>query len=154
MSLIYVRELYMKMICNTIVYRMSVWHISIKGGQLKGLAKALFIIQLEYLYIVIKTYRTIPIYCLKKEIDILLIDIYFNKRIADFERRLMESGMTELINNSNTTITIYLYNRHLYRHLKEAYPETGPTKTEWANKWLESDLSKDTIYKDWKEKWR
>ncbi len=86
--------------------------------------------------------------------DILSIDIYFNKRIADFEKRLVESGMTELINNSNTTITTYLYNRHPYRHLKEIYLEIGLAKAKWANKWLESDLLEDAIYRDWEERWR
>ncbi len=89
-----------------------------------------------------------PIYCLVREVDVLSIDIYLNKRITDFERRLVESGMTELISNSNTAIAIYLYNRHLYKHPKEIYSEVGLAKTEWANKWLESDLLEDAIYRD------
>ncbi len=80
--------------------------------------------------------------------NILLIDIYFNKRIVDFERRLIESGMTKLINNSNITITTYLYNRHPYRYSKEIYSEIRPIKIEWTNKWLESDSSEDTIYRN------
>ncbi len=86
--------------------------------------------------------------------DILSVDIYFNKRIADFEKRLIESGMIELINNSNAAIAIYLYNRYLYRCSKKVYLETGPAKAEWANKWLESDLSEDAVCRDWKERWR
>ncbi len=93
-------------------------------------------------------YRTTLIYCLEREVDILPVNIYLNKRVADFERRLMKSGMTELISNFNAAIAIYLYNKHPYRHPKETYPETGPVKAEWANKWLESDLSEDTIYRD------
>ncbi len=89
-----------------------------------------------------------PIYCLKREIDILSIDIYLNKRIADFERRMIESRMTKLINSSNITIAIYLYNRYLYRYPKEIYLEIGPIKAEWANKWLESDLSENVIYRN------
>ncbi len=44
MSLIHIKELYMKVIRNMIAYRASAWHIPIKGGQPKELAKALFII--------------------------------------------------------------------------------------------------------------
>ncbi len=62
--------------------------------------------------------------------------------------------MTELISSFNTAITIYLYNKHPYRYLKEAYPEAGPIKAEWVNKWLESDLSENPIYRNWKERWR
>ncbi len=80
--------------------------------------------------------------------DVLSVNIYFNKKVADFEKRLVESGMTKLINNSNIAIAIYLYNRHLYRYLKEIYLEIGPTKAEWANKWLESDSLKDIICRD------
>ncbi len=86
--------------------------------------------------------------------DIPSVNIYLNKRVANFERRLMESGMTKLISNSNIAIATYLYNRHPYRYLKETYPKIGPTKIEWANKWLESDSSEDTIYRDWEERWR
>ncbi len=62
--------------------------------------------------------------------DIPSIDIYLNKKIVDFERRLMESGITKLISNSNIAITTYLYNKHPYKHPKEAYPEIEPTKAE------------------------
>ncbi len=62
--------------------------------------------QSECLYIVTGAYRIIPIHCLEREMDVLPIDIYLNKRIADFERRLVESGMTELISSSNIAITI------------------------------------------------
>ncbi len=144
----------MKVICSTIVYRASVWHIPTKGGQPRGLTKALFTMQSECLCTVAGTYRTMPIHYLEREMDIPSVDIYLNKRVVDFEKRLVESGMTELISSSNTAIAIYLYNRHPYRYLKEAYLETGLAKAEWANKWLESDLSEDAIYKDWKERWR
>ncbi len=75
-------------------------------------------------------YRTTLIYCLKREMDVLSINIYLNKRIVDFERRLIESEMTEIINNFNIAIVTYLYNRHSYRYLKEIYLETGLTKVE------------------------
>ncbi len=104
--------------------------------------------QSECLYIVIGVYRAMSIHCLKREVDVPPIDIYLNKRIVDFERRLVESEMTELINSSNIAIAIYLYNRYPCRCPKEAYPETGPAKTEWANKWLDSDFSEDTICRD------
>ncbi len=74
------------------------------------------------------------IYYLKKKVDILSIDIYLNKRIVDFERKLIESEITKLINNSNTTITIYLYNKHPYRYLKKMHLEIESTKIEWINK--------------------
>ncbi len=80
--------------------------------------------------------------------DIPSIDIYFNKRVADVERRLVESGMTELISSSIAAIAIYVYNRHLYRHPKAAPTETEPPPAEWANKWLESDLLEDTVRRD------
>ncbi len=86
--------------------------------------------------------------------DVPSIDIYLNKRVADFEKRLVESGMTELINNSNIAIAIYLYNRHLCRCPKEVYPKAGLAKVEWANKWLESDSSENTVCRDWEERWR
>ncbi len=130
MSLVRARELYIKVICNVIVYRMSAWHMPIKGGQPRRLAKALLTTQSECLHTVTGIYKTTPIHYLKREMDVLSVDIYFNKKIADFERRLVKSGMTELINNSNTTITIYLYNRHPHRHLKETHPETRSTKVE------------------------
>ncbi len=62
--------------------------------------------------------------------DVPLIDIYLNKKVADFETRLIESGMAKLINSFNTAIATYLYNRHPYKPLKETHPETGPTKAE------------------------
>ncbi len=154
MNLVHIRELYIKVICNTIAYEVSAWYIPIKEGQPKGLTKALFTIQSEYLRIVTGIYRTTPIYCLEREVDVPSIDIYLNKRIADFERRLVESGITKLISNSNTAIATYLYNRHPYRYPKKVYPKAGPAKVEWTNKWLESDSSEDTVCKDWEKRWR
>ncbi len=118
------------------------------------MTKALLTIQSECLYTVAGAYKAMPIYCLEREVDVPPVDIYLNKKVADFERKLVESGMTELISNSNTAITTYLHNRHPYRHPKEAYPELRLAKVEWANKWLESDISEDIIYRDWEERWR
>ncbi len=53
----------------------------------KGLACSLVTIQNECLYVVTEAYKATPVHCLEIEMYIPLIDIYFNKQIADFESR-------------------------------------------------------------------
>src|SRR5208337_1669020 len=102
------RELYTKVVRNAITYGVSAWYTPSREGEPRGIASRLFTKQSRCLRTVAGVYLTTPIYCLKREVDIPPLDIYLNKKVADFEARLQTSGMARLISNSTAAIASWL----------------------------------------------
>ena len=87
------REVYSKCIRSAIAYGASSFHTPTGAGEAskptgpaKGLAKA----QNKSLRIVAGAYKSTPIRCLETETWVPPLDLYLNKRLADFEDRLQQ----------------------------------------------------------------
>ena len=66
---------------------------------------------MKYLYTIIGAYRRILVWNLETKSNIPPLDIYLNKRLANFEARLEAIGKGELIHNICVAIARRLRNR-------------------------------------------
>ncbi len=90
-SLAQAREVYTKCIRSAIAYRASSFHTPTPvEGRPQGVARALARAQSRSLRIVAGAYKATPVRCLETETWVPLLDLYLNKRLADFEGRLNE----------------------------------------------------------------
>ena len=90
-SLTRAREVYSKCIRSAIAYGASSFHTPTRSGEAsepQGVAKRLSKAQNRSLRIVAGAYKTTPVRCLETETWVPPLDLYFNKRLADFESRL------------------------------------------------------------------
>ena len=90
------REVYTKCIRSAIAYGASSYHQpTAPGGASKprGPAKALSKAQNRSLRIVVGAYKTAPTRCLETEAWVPPLDLYLNKRLADFEARLRKKAL-------------------------------------------------------------
>src|SRR6266498_1989522 len=95
-SLLRAREIYTKVIRSALLYGAGVWHYPTEQRQ-KGIAKQLATNQSQCLRVVSGAYRATPVRFLEVETVTLPLDLYLNRRVADFERRLEHSGKGDLI---------------------------------------------------------
>ncbi len=78
--------MYSKCIRSAIAYRASSYHTPTPIGEKPtGLAKVLAKAQSRSLRIVAGAYKSTPIRCLETETWVPPLDLYLNKRLADFE---------------------------------------------------------------------
>ena len=95
-SLARAREVYVKCIRSAIAYGASSYHQpTASGGASKprGPAKTLSKAQNRSLRIVVGAYKTAPTRCLETEAWVPPLDLYLNKRLADFEARLRKKAL-------------------------------------------------------------
>jgi hypothetical protein len=95
-SLARAREVYTKCIRSAIAYGASSYHQPTAPGSTykpKGPAKALSKAQNRSLRIVVGAYKTAPTRCLETEAWVPPLDLYLNKRLADFEERLRKKTL-------------------------------------------------------------
>jgi exonuclease III len=88
-GLIRAREVYTKCIRSAIAYGASSFHTPTPvGGKPRGIATSLTKAQNRSLRIVAGAYKATPIRSLETETWVPPLDLYLNKRVADFERRI------------------------------------------------------------------
>jgi hypothetical protein len=94
-SLSRAREVYIKCIRSAIAYGASSFHqpTTLKAIGPTGPTKALSKAQNRSLRIVVGAYKTAPIRCLETEAWVPPLDLYLNKRLADFENRLQKQAL-------------------------------------------------------------
>src|SRR5581483_12363778 len=95
-SLATAREVYTKCIRSAIAYGASSYHQPTPPGGLskpRGPAKTLAKAQNRSLRIVVGAYKTAPTRCLETEAWVPPLDLYLNKRLADFEDRLRKETL-------------------------------------------------------------
>ena len=93
-GLIRAREVYTKCIRSAIAYGAANYHTPTPaGGQPQGLAKRLARAQSRNLRIVAGAYKATPIRNLETETWVPPLDLYLNKRLADFEARLQNPSL-------------------------------------------------------------
>ena len=121
-SLIQAREVYIKVIYSTLVYRVGVQY-QLAQYCPKGIVAKLAASQLSYLRVIIGAYRAILVYLLKIEATILLLNIYLNKQVVDFETYLEKTGIGTLICTTYSRVVVKLYQ---YRY--NSQPQEGLTR--------------------------
>ena len=89
------REVYIKCIRSAIAYGASSFHQPTTPGATgpRGPAKALSKAQNRSLRIVVGAYKSAPIRCLETEAWVPPLDLYLNKRLANFENRLQKQAL-------------------------------------------------------------
>jgi hypothetical protein len=89
------RQIYAVIIRSVLAYGVPNWHKI--GEDLKDLSKALTPTQNKCLRIMNGAYKAIPIRYLESEMAMPLLDLYFDKWVANFESRIAVSGMAQLL---------------------------------------------------------
>ena len=104
-SLSRAREVYAKVIRSAMAYGATAFHkVTEPGGNAAGIAGSLRKEQTQCLRTVAGAYRATPVRALETETFIPPLDLYLNGRVAQFEGRIEESGMGQLIRDSCATI--------------------------------------------------
>ncbi len=87
-------------------------------------------------------YRATPVRFLEVETATPPLDLYLNRRVADFERRLEHSGKGDLVRSVCTGVTARLQRRTRRRRNATDPPpqrglslEYGAGRTQWAKEW-------------------
>src|SRR5437667_10448521 len=99
------RELYTKVVRSTIAYGASAYHQpTLVGGKPRGLAVRLEKEQNGCLQVVAGAYKATPIQNLEVETLVPPLDLYLNKRLAEFESQLAQSGLQTVIDSTRLKI--------------------------------------------------
>ena len=97
----------MKVVHSTITYRAGVWYIPAEYKP-KGITTKLATSQTSCLQVVAGVYKAILVYLLKAEVVMPPLNIYLNKRVADFEACLEKTGLGVLICNTYSEVAARL----------------------------------------------
>ncbi|KAL2115566.1 hypothetical protein VTJ04DRAFT_9821 [Mycothermus thermophilus] len=93
-GLIRAREVYTKCIRSATAYGASSFHAPTPpGGRPQGISQSLSRAQNRNLRVVTGAYRAIPTYTLETEAWVPPLDLYLNKRLADFEKRIQQPDL-------------------------------------------------------------
>ena len=153
-SLARAREIYTKVIRNAVAYGAAAYHSPAVGGKPKGIARSLTTVQSKCLRVVAGAYRATPVRSLETETYVPPIDIYLNKRLADFEARLEASGKAQLLRSVCARLRAQLRRRR-GRPRKQRTPsiEDGEGKARWKRGWQRDGGSDEAMLRDWKARW-
>jgi hypothetical protein len=158
-TLLRAREVYTKVIRSAIAYGAGVWHHPTTNQRVKGIAKKLATMQSKCLRVVAGAYRATPVRLLEVETATPPLDLYLDKWVADFERRLERTGKGGLIQAvCNRVATRLRHRRQRRRHAAIETPphtslEYGIGRTAWAKVWTEDSTPEETVWVHWKRRW-
>ena len=129
-SVLRAREIYTKVIRSCIAYGAGVFHDPNKPKVAKAFAPQ----QARALRVVLGAYKATPICLLELDAYCPPLDLYFNQRLADFERRMHLSGLREELHQISAGIVAKVKQRR--RRRQPAKPITVPgCHWEWAKEW-------------------
>ena len=112
------REIYTKVIRSVIAYGAGAFHNPSQPRYVKTLGPA----QTSALRTVLGAYKATPTRSLKLDAFCPPLDIYLNKCVADFERRMQISGLAAQLNRATTVIAARLRRRRPRRGRPAAKP--------------------------------
>jgi hypothetical protein len=165
------REVYSKCIRSALAYGASSFHIpTAKGGEpvRRGITGALGRAQNKSLRIVAGAFKSTPIRNLETETWVPPLDLYLNKRLADFELRLHEPALDDGKGDKKSPGSIVhaacnkLYRRFNSRRRHNGRPRASgpqaPTAVEQAANTIatwtgKTDDTGEVAEKAWKERW-
>jgi hypothetical protein len=156
-SLIRAREIYTKVIRSAIAYGAAAWHLPTTDKQ-QGIVKKLHAAQSKSLRIVAGAYKATPVRSLETETAVPPLDLYLNKRLADFETRLHESGRAVQIRDACVAIASRLRSRRRRRPAERPADRPragwdGERSGEWAREWRNGLSSDEALRRDWETRW-
>ncbi|EAQ91345.1 hypothetical protein CHGG_03280 [Chaetomium globosum CBS 148.51] len=171
MGLAEAREVYTKCIRSALAYGASSFHIPTDvGGEpvKKGITKALGKAQNKSLRIVAGAFKSTPIRNLETETWVPPLDLYLNKRLADFENRLQRPDLDDGQGGKKTAASVVLtacrkiQQRLSSRRGNRGRPRTlgpqGPTAVERAAgtvmRWTGRTVDTNRVVEEaWKARW-
>ena len=171
MGLAKAREVYTKCIRSALAYGASSFHIPTDvGGEpaKKGITKALGKAQNKSLRIVAGAFKSTPIRNLETETWVPPLDLYLNKRLADFENRLQRPDLDDGRGGKKTAASVVLtacrkiQQRLSSRRGNRGRPRTlgpqGPTAVERAAgtvmRWTGGTVDTNRVVEEaWKARW-
>ena len=130
-SLARAREVYTKVVRSAIAYGAGVTH----NPTQPTLAKAMAPLQNAALRKVLGAYKATPARQLEVETACPPLDVYFNKRLADFENRLAHSKVGRQISQSCAFVAQHLRNRR-GRPRRPKPPPGSHGWRDWAAQWV------------------
>jgi len=165
-SLPQARQVYSSVVRPALVYGAAIWHTPAKDprkAKAKGLAAKLQPIQNKCLRIVTGAYRATPTQSLETEAYVPPIDLYLDSRLAAFQNRLTNSGVSQTIEKACQTIQNRIKNRRGHKRAQEA--SIGEQRQEWVEKqkeWIQQSHStqqrpvseKQKVLAAWKSRWQ
>jgi hypothetical protein len=160
-SLLRAREIYTMVIRSAIAYGAGVWHYPTER-KAKGIARNLATTQSQCLRVVSGAYKATPVRFLEVETATPPLDLYLNKWVADFERRLERTGKGDLLRSICNRVTTRLQQRrqrHRRRRPATEPPQPRPSlehgegRTNWAKAWSEDSIPEDILWVHWKRRW-
>ena len=161
-SLLRAREIYTKVIRSAIAYSAGIWHHPTEQ-KIQGIARNLATTQSQCLRIVCGAYCATPVRFLEAETATPPLDLYLNKWVADFERRLERTGKGNLIRAICNQVAVRLQQcrQPQYRRRRTAAEpppqppslEYGEGRTSWAQTWSEGTAPEDILWVHWKRRW-
>ena len=138
-------------------YGATAFHKVTEPGNAEGITGSFRKEQSQCLRTVAGAYRATPVRSLETETFVPPLDLYLNGRVAQFEGRIEESGMGQLIRDSATIARKLRIRRRHYTMPQAHNNET----TERIKRWLATDpVNADrkkiqtTIVKEWEERWQ
>jgi hypothetical protein len=160
-SLLRAREVYTKVIRSAVAYGAGIWHHPTQR-QAKGIARNLATTQSQCLRVASGAYKATPVRFLEVETATPPLDLYLNKWVADFERRLERTGKGGLLQSiCNRVATRLQQRRQRHRRRRPAAEppqprpslEYGEGRTNWAKAWSEDSIPEDILWVHWKRRW-
>ena len=155
-DLLRAREVYTKVIRSAIAYGAGVWHQL--ADQPKGIAVKIAPYQSKCLRVVSGAYKATPVRLLESEVAIPPIDIYLNRRVADFEARLERSGMATLLQLVCSEVATKLRARRHRKCSASPAPSTsleyGKGRAKWASEWAGDQRASKRLFKQWQARWQ
>jgi len=149
------REVYTKVIRAAIAYGASAYHKPAKtAGQAKGIAKKLAPEQSACLRSVLGAYKRTPVRSLETEANVPPLDLYLNKRLADFEARLETTGKGQLIRNASTLVATRLKSRRGRPRETRPDPDGGEARQQWSRRWVADRSTAEAMVRDWERRWQ
>ena len=112
-------------------------------------------IQSSCLRVVTGAYKATAIRHLESEASCPLLDLYLNKRLADFEARLRETGKDHLLRRyCEDTAAFLRWTGRLrpFRPDSELPATSGRLKAEWATTWTGADTPDEAVLREWQRR--
>ena len=125
----------------------------------RGIAKQLSTTQSSCLRVVAGAYRATPVRSLETETWVPPLDLYLNKRLADFEARLANTGKMDLLRNSRKAVATAIRSRRVRgdARLNTSNPtpvEGTEARAVWSTEWLGNDTPEEALERDWRTRWQ
>jgi hypothetical protein len=145
-------------------YGAAAWHTPAKGpnGKVQGVAAKLERIQNKCLRVVAGAYRATPIRSLEVETCTPPLDLYLDSRLATFQKRLENSEVGRVIENSCNWIQARIRNRRGRKSARKAtIKEQREAWTQEREEWFRQSqptrqrfTEKQKVLDAWRDRWQ